>query len=202
MTKGIDNTLFGLVLAGGQSTRMKANKFALEFYGKKQVAYCYELLSAVCKKTFISIRKEQANEEEIKGYPQVSDRAPYVDIGPIGGILSAMNQYPEADWFVLAVDLPFVAEETIGHLLKNHDPLKNATAYKSTHDGLPEPLCALYTAQSQAAMANYVQEGKTCPRKFLINFEITLLKQIEPNSLDNINNPDEYQKAKKSLKRK
>jgi len=202
MRKITENILYGLVLAGGESTRMKANKFSLEFHGKMQSVYCYEMLSSTCKKTFISARREQANEEGIEGFPKIYDQAPYVNIGPIGGILSAMLQYPDVDWFVLAVDLPFVTQTTIQNLLMNHDPSKNATVYKSTHDGLPEPLCALYTCQGQTAMKNYVQNGNVCPRKFLINSDIALLEQIEPNSLDNINHPDEYREAIRFFERK
>ena len=44
-----------------------------------------------------------------------------------------------------------------------------ATAYRSSHDGLPEPLCAIYEPRSHAAArATTSRTGKHCPRKFLM----------------------------------
>ena len=53
--------LYGLVLTGGYSTRMKRDKFLLNYRGKSQLEYCHELLSQFCSKTFISSRQEQQN---------------------------------------------------------------------------------------------------------------------------------------------
>ena len=45
---------------------------------------------------------------------------------------------------MLACDLPFLADETLRHLIEHRDPSRLATAYRSSHDGLPEPLCAIW----------------------------------------------------------
>ncbi len=188
-----EETLYGLVLAGGKSTRMKTDKALLEIHGKKQWLYCYELLEKFCAKVFISNRADQSERDGKSGYPQIHDTAPFVEIGPIGGILSAMNAHPEANWLVLAVDLPFVNEETLQHLLANRDSTKLATAYVSTSDNLPEPLCAVYEKSSFAAMKDFLKTEKTCPRKFLLTMEknVKLLKQPHPDALYNVNTPEE-----------
>ena len=45
---------------------------------------------------------------------------------------------------MLACDLPLLDAATLEHLLRARDPRRAATAYRSSHDGLPEPLCAIY----------------------------------------------------------
>ena len=54
--------LYGLVLAGGLSTRMKTDKGLIAYHGVPQRTYLYKLLKEVCDEAYISIRKEQENE--------------------------------------------------------------------------------------------------------------------------------------------
>ena len=70
-----------------------------------------------------------------------------------------------------------------------------ATAFKSTHGGLPEPLCAIYEKQSQVEMLKSLTEGISCPRKFLINSDVALIKQLDKISLENINTPEDHDRV-------
>ena len=54
--------LFGLVLAGGASTRMQQDKAALAYHGKPQLNWAYDLLADLCAATFISVRPDQRDE--------------------------------------------------------------------------------------------------------------------------------------------
>ena len=191
--------LYGLILTGGKSSRMGKDKANLEFHGKKQSEYCCELLAPFCEKIFISNRKEQTDLEEQKERPQIHDTAPFAGIGPLGGILSAMTLYSEASWLVLACDLPLVNAKTIEHLIKHRNPQKMATAFISTHDGLPEPLCAVYEAKSRDHLVMFLKEGIECPRKILINSDVELLKQPDTMTLENINTPEDLERVLKIL---
>jgi molybdenum cofactor guanylyltransferase len=96
---------------------------------------------------------------------------------------------------VLACDLPFLTTATLKFLLEHRDPAKPATAFISTSDGLPEPLCAVWEPSSREAVAAWIAAGKQCPRKLLINSATHLLKQPDPQALDNVNTPDELTAA-------
>jgi molybdenum cofactor guanylyltransferase len=194
------NSLYGLVLAGGKSTRMKKDKSALDIHGKSQIAFAYELLTQYCDQVFVSIRKDQSQSELFKNYLQLYDSDPFLNIGPLGGILSAMTQHPEADWLVLACDLPYVTPKTIKYLIEHRNREKVATAYISEEDDLPEPLCAIYEAHSLDQLIDYRKNNHICPRKFMMNTDVALVKQPEKNSLINVNNPDDYRKAKSFFK--
>jgi molybdopterin-guanine dinucleotide biosynthesis protein A len=185
--------LFGLVLAGGASTRMRADKALLDYHGQPQVRWAFELAAKFCAATFVSVRPDQREDPSRAGLPQIVDRQP--GIGPIAGISAALLEHPKAAWLVLACDLPFLTEGTLQHLLAHRDPQKVATAYRSAHDGLPEPLCAIWEPAAREPVLAYIAGGRQCPRKFLINSETALLDLPERAALDNVNTREEFDAA-------
>lgn len=192
--------LRGLVLAGGRSRRMKQDKAFLQYHDQPQARYCYDLLKQFFAEVYVSVRPDQAAHPDLKGLPLIIDKPAYQDKGPLAGILSAINAFPDKGWFVLAVDLPFVGPKTIRHLIK-HRHLENiATCYRSTTDGLPEPLCAILETTAEVKLKNYYDSRKLCPRKFLIQEEAAVIQQPVDYALDNINDPDEYAQAQRLIK--
>jgi len=188
-----DAPLFGLVLAGGASTRMQRDKAAIEYHGQSQLHWTFHLLSHVCAATFVSVRPDQREDPTRVGLPQIVDRQP--GIGPIAGISSALHAHPKAAWLVVACDLPFLNEATLRYLVEHRDSRRLATAFKSNHDGLPEPLCAIWEPASREPVLAYVAAGKQCPRKFLINADTLLLDLPDARALDNVNTADEFRSA-------
>ena len=183
--------VYGLVLAGGESRRMGSDKALLVRNGRSQLEFVAELLDSVADRVFVSVREDQQAEPERRRYAQIVDR--FESIGPVAGILSAMAEHPEADWLVVACDLPNVDKRTLEHLLEHRSATQPFTAYRSSHDGLPEPLCALYQAGSDVIVRRFVDEGLVCPRKILIRSDTLLLEQADPAALDNINTPDDLE---------
>jgi molybdopterin-guanine dinucleotide biosynthesis protein A len=185
--------LYGLVLSGGRSTRMQRDKAVLAYHGRTQLEWAVDLLTPFVSKTFVSVRPDQTQDPIRAKFPQIVDQ--HAKLGPIAGIVAAQATHPEAAWLVLACDLPFLNPGTLEHLLRSRDPARFATAYRSSHDGLPEPLCAVYEPASRPAIGAYVASGKQCPRKFLIQADAKLLEQPDPRALDNVNTPEEYGQA-------
>ena len=110
-----------------------------------------------------------------------------------------MRAYPDAHWLILACDLPNLTTATLEKLIAafRSTDLPELTAYQSSHDGLPEPLCAIYPAGSDDDLLSLTQElGKCCPRKLLIIKQATLIEQDDPRSLNNINTADEFNALK------
>ena len=188
--------LYGLVLVGGKSERMGHDKALLSFDGKHtQLERAVSLLSKVTDHAFVSLRKEQEfplpdganavfdNFEEIKG--------------PLCGILSAMKAYPLADWLVVACDLPNLDTSALRKLIgayRSMDP--QLTAYKNSHSGFPEPLCAIYPAGNDSELIQLSRELDTLsPRKLFAHKSARLVDQTNPNSLDNVNTAAEYEVA-------
>src|ERR1700728_4488731 len=134
--------LYGLVLAGGRSTRMRRDKATLRYQGRNQLDRAMELLGSCVERAYVSVRPDQRTDPARARYPQVVDA--HEGLGPIAGIAAAQALEPGAAWLVLACDLPFLESGTLAHLLSHRDPARIATAYRSSHDALPEPLCAIF----------------------------------------------------------
>jgi molybdopterin-guanine dinucleotide biosynthesis protein A len=191
-------TLYGLVLAGGHSTRMQRDKAALEYRpGVSQLEAAMQLLEGRVARAYISVRADQSGDATRRKYPHIVDRG---DVeGPIAGISAALGEHPETAWLVLACDLPFLDARTLDFLIGARDAARAATAYRSSHDGLPEPLCAIYEPRALAGLRAHIAAGRNCPRKFLINADTKLLDQPDPRALDNVNTVAEYGAAMNSL---
>ena len=189
--------LYGLVLAGGASRRMQVDKAAIEYEGQTQLQRAFNLLSVVCSKTFVSVRADQVNDSTRIAYSQIVDR--HTDLGPLAGIAAAQATHSNAAWLIMACDLPFINAQTLQYLIDHRDAEQMATAFRSTHDNLPEPLCTIWEPSSVAVVRNWIGIGQKCPRKLLINSSIALLEQPQSNALDNINTPAEHLEALKIL---
>lgn len=189
--------LYGLVLAGGRSTRMGRDKAALANRGRSQLARTMALLAPHVERAYVSVRPDQRAEPLRAAFEQIVDTR--ADLGPTAGLVAAQERYPDSAWLVLACDLPLLNENTLAHLLRARAPEREATAFRSSHDGLPEPLCAVYEPASRARLAAYVSSGKSCPRKFLIGADTLLIDQPDPSALDNSNTPAEYGVAMANL---
>ncbi|MDH3612732.1 MAG: NTP transferase domain-containing protein [Gammaproteobacteria bacterium] len=183
--------IYGLVLAGGESRRMGQDKALLVRDGQSQLEHIGALLAGSVDRVFVSVRSEQQDETERSRFTQIADR--YYDIGPIAGVLSAMDEYPEVDWLVVACDLPNIDAPTLHYLLDNRSAEQPFTAFRSSHDDLPEPLCAVYQAGSDAIVRQFVNDSVVCPRKILIRSDTRLLEQPNPAALDNVNTPDDLE---------
>ena len=187
----MNNTIYGLVLAGGESRRMGQDKAVLLRDGETQLAFLTGMLAQHVDRVFVSAREAQRNDPERTQYDLIVDA---VDAqGPVAGILSAAMAYPDIDWLVLACDLPNIDDKTLAHLIARRSATQPFTAYRSSYDGLPEPLCAVYRAGSDAIVRQFVSDGIYCPRKILIRSDTLLLEQPNPRALDNVNTPDDLQ---------
>jgi molybdenum cofactor guanylyltransferase len=188
--------LHGLVLAGGRSARMGADKATLVHPdGRPLARRTRDLLAdAGCADVVLSLRHDQeipAGFSELADIRVVRDPADTAG-GPLAGIIAAMDLQPDADWLVLACDLPRLDTATLRHLISSKRPDELFLSYRSEFDGLPEPLCAIY---APAALPLLKSMEFHCPRKLLIRRECRLLEAVTPRALENANTPDDWQSA-------
>jgi len=186
----------GLVLAGGKSRRMGAPKDLLNWHGKEQRYFAADLLSSFCDEVFISCREEQSIDFD-SNYSVLTDT--FLDMGPFGGILSAMRLQRDKAWLVVACDLPLLDEKSLKFLIESRNPEKIATTYKSPFDGLPEPLITIWEPKSYPLLLNSLGTGNTCPRKVLINNDALILDPQNSDALMNVNTPEEAIEAQRVL---
>jgi len=187
--------LYGLVLSGGKSTRMGKDKGLLDYHGTPQRGYTYNLLSQVCDETFLSIRKNQADEIP-NDFKTILDEDEFK--GPFNGILSAHKKHPKVAWLVLACDMPLMSVEALQELIAARNPNKLATAFALKGNPLPEPLAAIWEANGLSLAIDFMQSQLgTCPRKFLIHNDAQLVFPTNENVVLNANSEADYLEALK-----
>ncbi len=190
--------LKALVLTGGKSSRMGTDKSNLIYHSTPQYLHLYELLKRLqVEEVLISCRAEQRAEYESEGLKILEDRM--IDMGPLGGILSAFMQEPCTAWLVVACDLPLVDADLIMQLLESRDPAKSATAFLNEEFHLPEPLLSIWEPKIYSEALLWLSWGYSCPRKVLINTNCKLLNAPDGGKLANINTPAEYTSIKNQL---
>lgn len=188
--------LYGLVLVGGKSKRMGRDKGVMKWHGKEQQYFIDDMLKEFCDEVFISCRSDQEGAID-KHYKTLPDT--FLDLGPYGGILSALRYSHEQAWLVVACDLPLLNEETLRFLIQHRNKKSVATTFESPYDGLPEPLITIWEPKSYQVLLSFLGKGFTCPRKVLINSEPTILHTPDPDALMNVNTPADLEKVQENL---
>lgn len=199
MTTPSERKLCGLILAGGHSIRMGQDKASLHHPDGRALAQRARdlLLEAGCKKVVLSLRHDQ---EIPAGFSSTNTQEIVCDpagesMGPLAGMIAGMRSQPNVDWLVLACDLPRLDVETLVTLRVSKTGKDQFLAYRSESDGLPEPLCAFYDADSLKILETAFADGLRCPRKVLIRNHCRLLDPVSPRALDNANTPEDWKAA-------
>lgn len=189
--------LHGLILAGGKSSRMGRDKSLISYHGRSQWEVLFDLAQKLCERTFLSVRKDQQDNMAPEA-DLILDRDEYP--GPFNGILSAHKTYPEAAWLVLACDLPLIDLKTLRLLVDSRDPFKDATALATQATKLPEPLAAIWEPRALNRVPDYlIKAASSCPRKFLLNSEISLVIPPHDEVLANANSLEDYERIRQVL---
>lgn len=184
--------LYGLVLAGGKSSRMGTDKGLKLWHKKPQRYHMADLLSHICTKTFISCRADQV-DSIARPYEYIIDKD--TEGGPLGAIAGAQKLHPQHAWLIVACDLPLLDLKTLQYLNKERNAAAVATSFISPHDQLPEPLIAIWEPKSAATVQEWLDRGYKCPRKVLINSYCHLIQPPIEDCLLNANTPEEADRA-------
>ncbi|MCY7353074.1 MAG: NTP transferase domain-containing protein [Cytophagaceae bacterium] len=181
-------SLFGLVLAGGRSTRMGRDKGLLDYHGKPQREVIFEFLKPICADVFLSVNTEQASGV-LASMPCLVDEFP--EAGPLGALLTAFRFRPDVAWLVVACDLPFLSGKTISFLVENRNSMKLATALRLSNGEPPEPLVTIWEPAFLPFLQSAFQNNQRSPRRLLIAHNVEILDAPDPAELRNVNSFNE-----------
>jgi len=177
-----------IILTGGKSSRMGADKALLELEGDTLLTRAVSLCSKFCDEILIS---SNAEEHRIGPYRLVADEVK--DCGPMGGIYSCLKESSN-DWnFVLSVDAPFVIRDFVEFLVSQ---TSDYDAVIPVHSGKKEPLIALYNKNMVDELKMQLDSGNYKMQFFLNSLRTNLLDSEEwlknvPNLFQNLNYPED-----------
>jgi molybdopterin-guanine dinucleotide biosynthesis protein A len=142
----------GIILAGGKSSRMGAEKGLQLLCGKPLISYAVEALKGLCSEIIIS---SSSNAYTGFGFKIVPDEFP--GIGPMGGIYSSLKQSTSTQNLVLSCDLPFVSQELLTFILKSSEGYQVAVPWQGSQHY--EPLCGYYHTSVLAPMDDFLNSN-------------------------------------------
>lgn len=185
--------IFGLVLAGGKSSRMGNAKGFINYHGIPQQEYLFNLLGKLCKGVYTSCKTIDQVPNTLN---PIADQ--YDIDSPLNGILSAFDKIPKAVWLTVPVDMPLIDEDTLRCLITNRSTNHVATCFYDSDGKNPEPLLTLWEAHAYPRLKEFNNTGKISPRDFLKQSNVNVLTIRDPKILTNINSIDELNKFKAS----
>lgn len=189
--------MFGLILAGGQSSRMGSPKSHLLYNNSLQYTRVHELLKPLCEQVFVSTSRQNPQTFQL---PCIFDSGEFEGHGPVSGILSAMLFYPEADWIMVACDYPYLKTEHLYPLLDFQGENNHIVVYKNTNSMRIEPLVGIYRHSAFKALFQCLKAGNDSLRKCIEQTESApSLPITETSFLKSVDNPEEYALALQQL---
>lgn len=193
--------LNGLVLAGGMSRRMGRDKASLVYRADAEPEWrrLARLLAPLCDEVLLSVRPDQ----DLQGHgPEDAAllRDSVESAGPLTGLLTAFSRNPGKAWLVVACDLPLLDAATL-QCLFDHRGSREIVAFRSSSDGLPEPLCAIYEPESRERLIDAFRQDLRCPRRILISAgkAVELLELPHKDALENANSPEDFDRLKQKI---
>jgi len=185
----------GIVLAGGNSSRMGQDKALLPFNGTTLAQHIYQLLKHQLKDVWISRQKDQE-------LPFSADQIIYdqsKDKGPLSGISATLKAALKTDKYngmlIVPVDMPRLQDKTLLPLLQEGRRMQRPVCYGEQFMPLYLPV--------RSDILDFIKQQLKDPdaRKSVASvffaFEGAQLAEPHDNSLTNTNTIAEWQAAQK-----
>ena len=184
-----------IILAGGKSRRMRADKANLPIPGGTLIGRALLQVEGMFDEVLISVSRGQA--VDAPACRIVEDAAP--GQGPLAGILAGLKAAKNDVCAVLACDIPDIDVDFLkGLIAKAHD---FDIAVPVSSGGFFEPLFAVYRRSVIPAIEALVQEGDF---SILTLFDRCRTRKVKLNDsgwLRNLNTPEDFKKYLRELRK-
>lgn len=193
IAKERSSKLIGIALCGGESKRMKTDKALLKYHGKEQWKIVTELLKPFCEEVVISINQNQWEKwAEKESDSVIIDHHQFKNHGPISGILSVIEEYPNQGLMIVGTDFPFLKMEHLIKINNQRSPNYEAVCYEN--EGFLQPLVSIIEKNAVLKLKKFFEEGNDSLRKFLQEIKTNKIDAEDGDFLNNINTPEAYLK--------
>lgn len=200
-TAGPTAGVTGVILAGGQSSRMGSNKALLPYRGGRFIESIYQTLTSLFDDVLLV-----TNTPDQYGFlpcRMVADR--YRDMGALAGLHAGLYHSRTSSIFAVACDMPYLNETLIRTLVARRGQ-SDVVIAESPH-GL-EPLHAVYSKSCLLPMEQSLGSGKRRIVSFFpgvrvhtVAWEHVANIDSDFSSFSNINTPTEYFELRKNENR-
>ena len=182
----------GYILAGGKSSRMGTDKGLLLFEGKPMIQYVIEQMQPIFDKLVIVSNNPEYEKFGLEVIPDLIK-----DIGPAGGIYTALHHSEAKLNFMVSCDMPFLTKEAIAFIVKNAD--ENQIVLLE-NQGKLEPLFGIYTRDCKAVWLQLIQQKKVKLQEMVSHFKLKIIpiennEIFAPSFFKNIHTKEDFNNA-------
>ncbi len=192
---------YGVVLAGGNSTRMNTDKAELLLFGKSLLSLSIDLIISMgLEPVIVTSSKDYDCNNDIRTVKDI-----YKGYGPLGGIHSALKAINDTI-LVIACDTPLLGEGILQGLIEKQSDEYSVIHYKT--GDYYEPLPGIYSPDITEALENaFSKSNHISCRSVFASLERgkwqILQRPMEYRSFFfNINKPEDFDKIRNSDKPK
>lgn len=199
--------IIGVLLAGGQSTRMKReNKCLASLNNKTLLRHVIDRMSPQVQKLILSVNGSLSHFEEFK-LPLITDKISG-HAGPLAGIHAAMSwiqtHEPHIEWLLSTpTDTPFIPED-LAEKLYEKIPANGPAIIQATSGNRVHPICSLWPValrkDLEEALNNNMRKVRLWTENYnviKVDFPVKTNGDLELDPFFNINHPEDLDIAEK-----
>jgi molybdopterin-guanine dinucleotide biosynthesis protein A len=160
----------GVILAGGLSSRLGRDKASELLLGRSLVQRVIDRLAGLVDELVLVTAAGQELPAVEAAAPARSVEDAYERVGPLGGLYAGLSAMRGATAVTVACDMPLLQPRLLAEMLclaPGHDAV-----VPLNKDGLPEPLCAVYTAACLPAVKQCIDGGAYKMTGFLNSVDV------------------------------
>jgi molybdopterin-guanine dinucleotide biosynthesis protein A len=182
----------GYILAGGKSSRMGTDKGLLLIGGKAMIEYVIEQMHSVFHNLVIVSNNPEYEKFGLEVIPDLIK-----EIGPAGGIYTALKHSDCQLNFMVSCDMPFVTRKAIEFVFKNRN---KSQIVLLENRGKLEPLFGVYSKDCEEKWLQLIQQEKVKLQEMVLHFQMKTLP-VENNEIfaasffKNINTKEDFNNA-------
>ncbi|WP_442597025.1 molybdenum cofactor guanylyltransferase [Neobacillus sp. D3-1R] len=180
----------GIILAGGNSSRMGTNKALLKIGQKTVIEKVIEEIRPITSELIVVTN--HFDEYEFLGLPLVADKRK--GMGPLAGLEAGLLASSTEKNLLVACDMPFISQTLAQLLLEQLSQNDAAVPYV---EGRMHPLFAAYRKSCLPEIQKSLDENQLRMRSFFERIRLKVMDElkIDTMTLFNMNEPSEYEKA-------
>lgn len=190
----------GIVLAGGESRRFGSPKAFAEKDGIPFYRYSIEAIKDytdsivfVTNNTIIS----RFDVEESDNVHVLTDQEEFTGLGPLAGILTAMNQI-DANWYVIVpIDVPFIEKQIFNELLSYRQ--KTLDAIIPIVNSRMQPLISVFQHSMKEKIKKQLESRELSMKQLFAKSKVRFVEMNKERPFLNINRQEEYTQYVKRL---
>jgi molybdopterin-guanine dinucleotide biosynthesis protein A len=202
-------SIAGLILAGGESSRMGVDKGLLEIAGVPMIVRAARLVESVTGAPAGVV----GTPEKYRGLGLRTIADDWPGCGPLGGIATALRA-SDAEWkLIVACDLPYLTREWLEYLLQRaRDSAEEAVVamnLTAANKRGAEPLCAMYHKGCEPSIRRALERGVRKVTDGLAELRVEMIEPAKWKDFDsdgllfkNVNTPADYEEARAKFARR